>query len=66
MVKVVSSVGQAKVLGKYIYELQDNDMQNAFSYDAGDEKNSYRRRGDSLIIIKNKKSAVGQVLIRMF
>ena len=34
-VKVVSSIGQAKVLGKYIYELLDNDMQNAFSYDAG-------------------------------
>ena len=34
-VKVVSPIGQAKVLGKYIYELQDNDMQNAFSYDAG-------------------------------
>lgn len=34
-VKVVASIGKATVIGKYIYELQDNNMQNASMYDAG-------------------------------
>ena len=34
-VKVISATGKATVLGKYIYELKDNDMQNASKYDAG-------------------------------
>ena len=34
-VKVISTTGKATVLGKYIYELQDNGMQNASKYDAG-------------------------------
>lgn len=34
-VKVVASIGKATAIGKYIYELQDNNMQNASMYDAG-------------------------------
>ena len=35
LVKVTASVGKASVIGKRIYELQDNNMQNTSKYDAG-------------------------------